>query len=621
MSEKEPLIWILLSRYAVERTFSNWRNLGRPNVTVKYSYDHRKFLDTLLAKKGSTTLFFEFLTYDPTGQIATQEWKHGSAPKTRQRYTYDSVQRLARWTYGVASTVPATDSVNYSYDAVGNRQRTKLGASVYDTLLYTSGTSQLQNHTTSPSIGAHVRTDYHYNGNGSMTWRSRTDVTSIWSALGSEEYGYSYRDLLKRYINENAGGSMQYDWRYRYNAMGEREQKRLYNQSSSDSTKMYPWVYYLLGGNKAQLAVYHGQQTRSAICSDTGRRVYMYPSEYLTYGTGGTANLTTMPTGKRQYVLTDHLGSVRETLDTAGTVLATRDYEPFGADLAVTGVNPREKYIGKEFDAENALGNFGVRPYDPTIGRFVGVDKLWEKYRGISGYQYAGDNPSMVRDGSGLQLDFSRFQKHDVDGIAEQWLITDLQNKTGLTLNIDEANHRLLFQKDASGNPLVTAGIGSALARQWIIDAIESGVVVPVDLDYHSKGECQFNGDDQTVYLSPKQINTFIAGAHNVDPTTMGWGISFIHETLHSSVEPTMGGLNDDLSKFGAIGGVENFVNRMRAELGPQYGQRLSYIPLVDPNNRAAYVPFNQSALMQLLHSPPLMPPTGSSGAYVSIPK
>ncbi|MBS1912960.1 MAG: hypothetical protein JST22_13320 [Bacteroidetes bacterium] len=115
------------------------------------------------------------------------------------------MQRLIRWTQGPASAAPVTDSLNYRYDVLGNRLSTKAAAAIADTFSYTSGTSQLLNHTTSPSIGAHVRTDYHYNGNGAMTWRSRTDVTSIWMALGSEEYGYSYRDLLKRYISESSG--------------------------------------------------------------------------------------------------------------------------------------------------------------------------------------------------------------------------------------------------------------------------------------------------------------------------------------------------------------------------------------------------------------------------------
>ena len=50
--------------------------------------------------------------------------------------------------------------------------------------------------------------------------------------------------------------------------MGEREQKRLYHAPLGDSIAVqpYPWVYYLLGGSKDQLAVWHGQQLTSPFC-------------------------------------------------------------------------------------------------------------------------------------------------------------------------------------------------------------------------------------------------------------------------------------------------------------------------------------------------------------------
>jgi RHS repeat-associated protein len=142
------------------------------------------------------------------------------------------------------------------------------------------------------------------------------------------------------------------------------------------------------------------------MCGDTGRHVYIYPVEYLSYGLGKTANVLTLPNagnpnGNKQYVVADHLGSVRSTVNAPGTV-GTRDFMPFGETQAVTGTSTRKTFIDRETDPETDKGNFGVRVYDAVCGRFFSVDALWEKHRALTPYQYALNNPTRLVDPSGL---------------------------------------------------------------------------------------------------------------------------------------------------------------------------------------------------------------------------
>ena len=53
------------------------------------------------------------------------------------------------------------------------------------------------------------------------------------------------------------------------------------------------------------------------------------------------------------------------------------------------------KYIGKELDRTHGLNwyDHGARHYDPITGRWNTMDKMCEKYYGISPYASCGDDP------------------------------------------------------------------------------------------------------------------------------------------------------------------------------------------------------------------------------------
>ena len=86
------------------------------------------------------------------------------------------------------------------------------------------------------------------------------------------------------------------------------------------------------------------------------------------------------------------------------------DYYPFGAQLpgrTYNAGNSSYGYNGKRKDNEiYGEGNFydyGMRGYDPRIGRFWGIDPLTKKYPWYSPYQYAGNSPIKNVDLDGLE--------------------------------------------------------------------------------------------------------------------------------------------------------------------------------------------------------------------------
>ena len=213
-----------------------------------------------------------------------------------------------------------------------------------------------------------------------------------------------------------------------------------YNPDSMRVNHNHPWVYYLLGGGKEQLAVWHGREHWVANQCEAipYGEVLLYPWEYNTYS-GGLNRITTRPWGAKEYKIADHLGSVRVVLDQAGQPTQQMDYEPFGR--AVTGMPiDRQSFIDKEKDQETVMGgmlsDFGVRKYDESDGRFMSIDPLWEKYRGWSPYNYSYNTPLTAKDPNGK---FGLFTHRDITTEALKGVLPEdaVRTVANTTLTVD----------------------------------------------------------------------------------------------------------------------------------------------------------------------------------------
>ena len=101
------------------------------------------------------------------------------------------------------------------------------------------------------------------------------------------------------------------------------------------------------------------------------------------YGPGGE-RLARIDGSATQTTITDHLSSVRLT---RGGEAARYEYGPYGATTA----NATDSiYAGHPHDTHQALYETPSRPYDPSLGRFLGHDTA---PGGTSPYAYAGLNP------------------------------------------------------------------------------------------------------------------------------------------------------------------------------------------------------------------------------------
>ena len=108
------------------------------------------------------------------------------------------------------------------------------------------------------------------------------------------------------------------------------------------------------------------------------------------------AGYVSFPDRKFHFYLKDHQGNTRVVADKDGNVEETNAYYPFGGTFTSTASVQPYKYNGKELDAKNGLNwyDYGARQYDPTLGRFMKIDRYSEKYYTLSPFQYGVNSPT-----------------------------------------------------------------------------------------------------------------------------------------------------------------------------------------------------------------------------------
>ena len=144
--------------------------------------------------------------------------------------------------------------------------------------------------------------------------------------------------------------------------------------------------------------------------TETERRTFYSGGEVRKVGTTTTALLET----------SDHLGNVRELLDSTGTVRARYDYDVYGKRTKISGdLNSDFGFTGHYEHAPSTLTLAPFRAYDAVMGRWISRDPI-EESGGLNLYGYVGGNVAGAVDPLGLASDKIgglklQVHKNDVD--------------------------------------------------------------------------------------------------------------------------------------------------------------------------------------------------------------
>ena len=333
-----------------------------------YSYDSHGALASLLAQRGSDTLFRTAYTRDSLSRI-TQLIERLNGVTDTTGFSYDSVGRLKTVTRN------GTTTASYTYDLNGNRA-TKV----------TSAGTQTATVDDQDRLLAYGTASFHYTANGEVRRKIVGTDTTVYTydALGNLTevelpdgtlVGYLI-DAQNRRIGKTVNGTLTTAWLY---------QGQLTPVAELDGS-----------GNVVSRFVYA-----------TGVNV---PDYLVKPGAGGDSTYR---------LLRDHLGSVRLVVNVASGSVAQRvRYDEFGIETENTapGWQPFG-YAGGLTDAQTGLIRFGARDYDPTTGRWTAKDPIGFAGGTTSSYIYVANDPTNFVDRTGTEI---QLQWHSVLGTKHQ---------------------------------------------------------------------------------------------------------------------------------------------------------------------------------------------------------
>ena len=244
---------------------------------------------------------------------------------------------------------------------------------------------------------------------------------------------------------------------------------------------------------------------------------------------GGELLATVEPTGTK-HLHRDHLGSVRLETSSAGAVIATHSYWPFGEEMTVTSSSERYRFAGHERDQRSGYDFMHARYYASMAGRFFSVDPGrdydFSHPQSSNLYAYVRNNPLSRIDPEGRKVVLANVAtEHAVD------LLHELEEITGLDLEWEDGVLTVV------GDPSKAVG-GRAIARKDLLAAINAEEAISVRGGPLGGKLADVPGEARPGTILPIIRMDFerisLIQYEKIPRLTFGPGMIFLHELRHA---------------------------------------------------------------------------------------
>jgi len=430
----------------------SYPNASVPTPTVTYTYDTNYNRLTGMHDGTGTTIY----TYNPitpspglgAGQLASVS---GPVPTSLVTYQYDALGRLSgqaingvgqAFTYDVLGRPEVVTNVlgSFRYGYVGATDRPGFAAypngqtnlySYYGNLgdqrllqiqnAYPNGSLLSAFGYAYDSVGEIIAWTNQWDNLPSRVWLAAhdaadqlTNVISVGGTPGVTNYSYGYDFAGNRILAK--ADTMQDG--FQYNSL---------NQLTSHTAGPTNAITYEWDGAQRLTAINQGTHQSQFSYDGLGRRARLVEMEngavvsdnYFVWcgnvlceerdPSGGTVVRRYFPQGESRlgagttnlFYTRDHLGSVREALDSSGALQVRNDYDPYGQQVSLVNKLATSFGYGGYFRHEASGLDFAVyRGFDPSLGRWLNRDPLGEA-AGLNLYGYVNNDPVRLVDPSG----------------------------------------------------------------------------------------------------------------------------------------------------------------------------------------------------------------------------
>ena len=387
------------------------RQADRPDVTLTQTYDDRGRIAAVAVQIGQTADFTNSYTYDDYGRLVSlvQTGVAGGSAVADKRvdFGYNEFGQPANITrYADEGGTQMVSTSTYSYDAVGRltglvHAGPTATQAEYEWLFDAAGRPTAFNNLLHTDESA----TYSYDDTNQLTGADRdgtnADESYTYDAAGNRDYGGYVTDVHNRMIADGT-------YAYTYDAEGNRatrtklsdgsitryvwdHRNRLVETTEEDDqgtvTQRVTYQYDALNQRLARTADLDGAGSGEAV---EVRYVWHADNVVLTFTDGDLSNrylqgpemdrtlADERPDGTVYWALADHLGTVRDVVDSAGAVVTHRTYDSFGRITGETDPTLGYAYAftGALLDRETGLQHHRARYYDPAHGRWISEDPI-----------------------------------------------------------------------------------------------------------------------------------------------------------------------------------------------------------------------------------------------------
>lgn len=384
------------------------------NVKTTFNLDSRLRLTGI--QVDSQPGFSYNLQRDPSGNILSWKETWGSTSYTNT-YTYDALERLTQasledgkevLTYGMTSDGNLTQKIS----SLEKKSPAHVGSYSYDPkklhAVTTAGTMKL----TYDAGGLltsrdSMKMEWDYRGQLLQVTQNSQKVGRYWYDHNADRIMKMENGLYSFYIYDDFwiknGEAIVYPWLSGHNYVRW--------SSTAIHAKFYDDLAPATGDAKltpqpdgkitaADAWLYHASRQKLIDIATKPRPLDLDLTQNMLQAS--VSRLLSDNKEEKLYLSTDHLGSIRVVTDSAGKVVQTKTYYPYGAVKSQSSPLDTLGYQGTELDQGTQTNYFGARYLDPRLGRWLSPDPAFVQSSGPddewSRYASVRHNPIRYRD-------------------------------------------------------------------------------------------------------------------------------------------------------------------------------------------------------------------------------